>query len=190
MFPISRGLGIALGLLALGGPSFDRSRAIDVVNPHVTNGQFDPNEWTGPLATGVASPDYPFNPSDNTGGAWLYAEQVTTGPFNTLYLMHDYTSSPDAGGLTAANSYFDVFFQVPSQDRDYVVRMFQNPDTSFGFRAVEKLSGVVSPLSNDGSFNIDDTNVWTPLSQEDLDAAQFVVALGTNTTSPNSACPT
>jgi hypothetical protein len=154
------------------------------INPHVTDGQFtSPSEWTGPnVATST------FAPVGNAGGAKLYVEQVlapglTSQVVNvtpsTLYLMYDYTN----GISQNPNSFFDIFFQVPSDQHDYLVHV--TPGTG-QFTAYEKNAGVFAPEAN-GGFVEPATlpGIWTPLTANDLANANFHAATGFNATSPN-----
>ncbi|HEV3165731.1 MAG TPA: PEP-CTERM sorting domain-containing protein, partial [Isosphaeraceae bacterium] len=75
---------------------------------------------------------------------------------------------------------FDVFFQVPVNKEDYLVRI--SPGTN-AFQAFEKPAGVVAPENANGF--ILPSPVWTPLTSADLALANFHSAIGLNTTSPN-----
>jgi hypothetical protein len=186
MFPrlgLSRlgGFGVVAVVLILGGSP---ARA----NPlfHVTDGFFTSDEeWTGEM---VSVSFFPYNPATNAGGAYLYVEQgfrsVNASAVllpDTLYLMYDYVASPQAN--FGVGSFFDVFFQVPAEGDDYLIRIFSGND----FLALEKPMGTTSSLDPNGNFNIDDP-VWTPVSSEDLALAGFRTAIGFGT-SPNSNVP-
>ena len=137
---------------------------------HITDGAFGPGEWT--------AQDKHFFPvvgagPGAAGGAYLYVAQQGSN----LYLMYDYVNSPVAlPGSVPLNSFFDVFFQVPIDHHDYVVRMAKNGANN-SFTAFEKPIGTVSSLTPDGSFNLLDP-VWVALSQADLQLAQFQAVIG------------
>ena len=148
--------------------------------PHVTDGLFGVGEW--------GAQDKHFFPVVGTGpgaagGAYLYAAQQGSN----LYLMYDYVNSPSAmpGGVPL-NSFFDVFFQVPLDLHDYLVRMTKNGANN-SFTAYEKPIGTVSSLTPDGSFNLLDP-VWVALSQADLQLAAFQAVIGFGA-SPDSLTP-
>lgn len=135
-----------------------------IVNPHVTDGSFGPNEWTGPT---VSKSFFPV--VGNSGGAYLYADQGVDTNGTNLYLMYDYTNS-NALGLdpTVTSTSFDVFFTVGTND--YVVQMGTTPDgfspTQYDqspFLVYEKDHSLISPLNPDGSLNLQDP-VWTLLN--------------------------
>ena len=140
------------------------------VGQHITDGAFGAGEWS--------AQDKHFFPVVGTGptaagGAYLYAAQQGSN----LFLMYDYINSPNTMPLgTPLNSFFDVFFQVPIDHHDYVVRMAKNGANN-SFTAFEKPIGTVSSLTPDGSFNLLDP-VWVALSQADLQLAQFKAVIG------------
>ena len=141
-----------------------------VVSQHITDGAFGVGEWS--------AQDKHFFPVVGTGptaagGAYLYVAQQGSN----LFLMYDYINSPNTmpGGIPM-NSFFDVFFQVPIDHHDYVLRMAKN-DINNSFTAFEKPIGTVSSLTPDGSFNLLDP-VWVALSQADLQLAQFKAVIG------------
>jgi hypothetical protein len=156
-----------------------------IIVQHSTDGAFTtPAEWGN-----VTPQAFPFDPSTGAGGSFLYVEQGTSGGIgatatgspgspglgNTLFLMYDYVHGTGGG----PGSFFDVFFQVPNQGTDYAVHI-----TGGGFQAFEKPAGTVSPTTSDGSLDLSDTRVWTPLDQTDLALARFQGAIGF-ATSPN-----
>jgi hypothetical protein len=169
-------------------------------NSHITNGSFDPNEWTvSPTDPTPINPNsiprqgFGFDATTHRGGAVLYVEQSTGGAGGlqkfgtTLDLMYDYTGSPSAlgAGSNASNSSVDIFFEVPS-DADYAVHI-----TGSGFSAFEKPNGTPSPENADGTLHFMDAGgnpigPWTTLTTADLALANFHTALGFGA-SPNSA---
>lgn len=175
-------LGAAMALIVLAA---EPARANPLL--HVTDGFFtSPDEWSGPT---VNTTFFPYNPATNAGGAYLYVEQgfnqiapSAVALPDTLYLMYDYVFSNEAG-FSAISSFYDVFFELPQLEEDYLVRM-----SSAGIIAVlEKDSGEVSSLNPDGSFNIEDP-VWSPVGSEELALSRFQAAIGFGT-SPNSDTP-
>jgi hypothetical protein len=138
-------------------------------------------EWAGP---NVAKATFPR--VGQTGGSVLYVGQGTgsIGP-ETLYLLYDYVAGPDIGfgqqGFFA--SFFDVFFELPNRDEDYLIRML----ATGGFQAYEKDSGVTSPLTPQGNFDVG-SPIWSPVSATDLALARFQTAVSFGP-SPNSPTP-
>jgi hypothetical protein len=118
----------------------------------------------------------------NTGGAYLYADQGLGTQAGNLYLLYDYVNSPNAG-LGPTNSFFDVFFQVPNENTDYVAQFALNGQVTL----FEKPTGTVSQENPDGTLNLN-SPPWTPDSSSDPDfvKANFQAALGFGT-SPNSS---
>ena len=148
---------------------------------------FGPGEWTTANPNPPSVLFFPFDPTTGAGGAYLYvaqgpseigiptvAPQVITheGFGANLFLAYDYVH---ATAPPTASSFFDVFFQVPTDNNmDYLVRV-----TATGFTAYEKPDGVVAPTPGG---NFDPTMApWTPLSQADLDLARFQAAIGFGT---------
>jgi hypothetical protein len=145
---------------------------------HITDGQFDANEWTG---THPVTPVF-FPVVGNTGGAYLYADQGLGTQAGNLYLLYDYVNSNNAG-FGPANSFFDVFFQVASDNTDYVAHFaFDGQVTLF-----EKPTGTVSQENPDGTLNLSSAP-WTQDSSSDPDfvKANPKGAMGFGT-SPNSS---
>jgi hypothetical protein len=162
---IARWAALAGAVLLLAGPG----RA-----QHVTDGVFTSGaEWSGPFVVTAQFSTVQVGSQQN-GGSTLYVERVpgvTDG--GILFLMYDFTNSP-ALGLNPGNSFFDVFFEIPNEGEDYVVRILPGTDN---FVAVEKANNTTSSQNPDGSFNLSDP-VWSPLSAADLAAAQFHTAIG------------
>src|SRR5438132_1796862 len=100
---------------------------------HVTDGVFTPGEW--PTATSKQL-FFPFDASTGAGGAWLYVDQGSSDggpPFgnnfgSNLYLLYDYVQATTA---PTSSSFFDVFFQVPPQQTDYLVRIIGTTFTAY-----------------------------------------------------------
>lgn len=144
---------------------------------HVTDGTFTtPNEWTTPTTRTLFFPLV-----GATGGAYLYVDQgFRTGSTDvspdTLFLMYDYVH-----GTTQGSSFFDVFFEVPT-DADYLVRIF--PTTADSFQAFERQHGTLAPLGSDGSFLVGAGSGWAPLGPNDQALARFHTAMSFGT-SPN-----
>ena len=146
---------------------------------HITDGIITPGEW--PTATSSQF-TFPFDPSTGAGGSVLYVDQGTAagGPpggmlGTTLYLAYDYihaTTPP------SSNTFFDVFFAVPPDQSDYLVRI-----TGTSITAYEKPIGVLAPTPG-GGFN-PNASPWTPVESSDLALAKFQGAIGFGT-SPNS----
>jgi hypothetical protein len=93
----------------------------------------------------------------------------------TLYLAYDYFHATTA---PAPNTFFDVFFAVPPDQTDYLVRIMGTSFTAF-----EKPEGVLAPTPG-GNFD-PTSSPWTPLNSSDLTLAKFMGAIGFGT-SPNS----
>ncbi|HMB95751.1 MAG TPA: PEP-CTERM sorting domain-containing protein [Tepidisphaeraceae bacterium] len=165
---------------------------------HTVDGLFGPGEWTVSPTDGTAARPtvsaHTFTVAGQTGGSTLYAEQATNGvptpgTFGTdLFLMYDFTNSPNAVGTGAAASSFDVFFQVPSAGDDYAIHITQS-----GFTAFEKSDSTPSGENADGTLHITDgvgtaVSPWTALTSPDPDfaLANFHGAV-TFGPSPNSA---
>ena len=166
--------GIVLALLVPGGAA-----GVVTTPPHVTDGMFtSPAEWDTSRST-VTEVHFPV--VGNAGGATRFVAPTT----GVLSLLYDYTTS-NALGMTPGNSSFDVFFQVPNDNKtggeDYVVHF-----AGTSFQAFEKpTSGPASPLNPDGSFDLN-SPIWSPLSTDDLARAQFKTAIGFG---PDPANPT
>jgi hypothetical protein len=160
---------------------------------HVVDGTFSSAaEWdiTRPSVSVLS-----FTVDGIQNGAYLYVEQTNNGnpvPLNSglgnrLELMYDFVSSPTAlPGSNPTNSFFDVFFQVPTTQTDYAVRIGPG-----GFQAFEKPTGTLSGQNPDGSLQLTDgqgnpLSPWQRLDAGDLQTAQFQTALGFGT-SPNGA---
>jgi hypothetical protein len=162
-----------LGHSAFGWQQFNGNSIAGPQGKHVTDGAFTGGlngiEWQGPLVSTAS-----FAQVGNAGGSTLYVEQGSSkfGQGNTLFLLYDYWAS-NANGFMPGSSFFDVFFEVPPDGHDYLVRI-NGPGN---FLAFEKTLGLASPLTNDGSFDIT-SSVWTPLSQADLDLAKFQASIG------------
>jgi hypothetical protein len=136
---------------------------------HVTDGQFTtPAEWTQPTSSVTHFPVV-----GSSGGADLHADSDNTN----LYLMYD-AQNTTALGLNQANSFFNVFFQVTSEQEDYLVHIVSQTGA---FTAYEKDTGVVSPLNPDDSFDTT-SPVWSALTPDDLLQAQFHSAVSTDST--------
>ncbi len=140
---------------------------------HVTDGTFEPGEWTCPTVSVSFFPQVASG-----GGAYLYADQGQNGN-NNLYLMYDYV-----GGSVAA-SFFDVFFEVVPDANAYLVRI---PSGGGALQTFERPIGSVAPLLPNGSFDVSGSSGWTPLTPADLALAQFQGAVGFGP-SPNNATP-
>src|ERR1700687_6132676 len=111
----------ALSSLVLTSPT--RAVAIVVSNPHTADGIFtNPNEWNTARAT--VSKQIFTKGTDGSGGAALYVEQFS----NTLNLMYDYFNPQPGFG---PNTGFDVFFQVPSDNEDYLVQIRGSSPSNF-----------------------------------------------------------
>ena len=180
-------------LAALLGLGMSGAQAAFAVADHVTDGSFGFAEWSGPT---VAKQFFPV--AGQTGGAYLYVDQgrqssgipafapalsISPSP-DTLYLMYDYVNSNAPGlAFNNGNSFFDVFFEVKSDNSDYLVRI--NPGTN-NFAAYERTHGSRPPTDAQGSFIIDAS--WTALSPADLSKAQFRTAIG-ESASPDSPTP-
>jgi hypothetical protein len=166
-------LGVSLQLI-VGASARATTTAITTIPvPHITDGIFTPGEW--PTATS-SQLLFPFDPTTGAGGAWLYADQGTAagGPpggalGTTLFLLYDYTSGTT---VPTPNTFFDVFFAVPSQQVDYLVRIMGNNT----FTAFEKPISTLAPTPG-GGF-VPQAPPWTPLSQSDLTLANFHGAIG------------
>jgi hypothetical protein len=131
---------------------------------HVTDGQFtSPLEWNLPTASLTHFPVV-----GSSGGADLYADSDASN----LYLMYDAQNTANLG-LNQSNSFFDVFFQVAPEHQDYLVHIVSQTGA---FTAFEKPTGVISPLTGDGSFDTS-SPVWTALTPADLLEAQFHAAV-------------
>jgi hypothetical protein len=167
-------LGVALVLLFMAAGPVNAGSV-----PHNTDGIITPGEW--PTATSSQF-TFPFDPSTGAGGSVLYVDQGTAagGPpggmlGTTLYLAYDYfhaTTPP------TSTTFFDVFFAVPPEQTDYLVRIMGTSFTAF-----EKPEGVLAPTPG-GNFN-PTASPWTPLESDDLALANFKGAIGFGT-SPNS----
>jgi hypothetical protein len=147
--------------------------------PHITDGIITPGEW--PTATS-SQITFPFDPSTGAGGSVLYVDQGTSagGPpggtlGTTLYLAYDYFQATTPPSST---TFFDVFFAVPPDQTDYLVRI-----TGTSITAYEKPIGVLAPTPG-GGFN-PNASPWTPVDSSDLALAKFQGAIGFGT-SPNS----
>ncbi len=162
-------------------------------NVHITDGIFEPNEWTVNPTTD--SQTFGLSPTTNRGGAVLYVEQSTGGVGGvqkfgtTLDLMYDYIASPTVlgAGSNATNSSIDVSFQVPG-DGDYAIHI-----NGAGFSAFEKQPGTVSQENPDGTLKFEDAGgnaiaPWVAFNSLDPDfaTADLHAALGFGP-SPNSA---
>ncbi len=160
---------------------------------HVTDGQF-----TNPLEWGTVIPSFFQQTSDGTGGAYLYVEQGFAGVSaaagvlkpDTLFLMYDFvdsnTSLTPTQGHDASNSFFDVFFQVPVDNTDYLIRILNTGNANGSFLAFEKPESIPSNINPDGTF--DTGSPWTPVADDDLALGKFQAAIGFGT-SPNSGTP-
>jgi hypothetical protein len=161
---------------------------------HVTDGAFTtPAEWDTSRAT-VSKSFFPVN-ADSSGGASVYVEQGFCGINaaaaggggalgNTLFLMYDYWNSPNVfpNGVTGT-SFFDIFFQVPSEGEDYLMRIFAGTNN---FEVYEKPEDQPSTFNADGSFNVN-AAPWSS-ADDDIAAGKFETALGMGT-SPDSSTP-
>ncbi len=157
---------------------------------HLTDGQFDANEWQ------TVTPTH-FDVVGNTGGSYLYVAQGQGPQFGNLYLMYDWVNSPNLGfDPTKVNTFFDVFFQV--KDNDYVAHFGTTVDSQsqVGFDQTnllvyEKSHSVVSPVNPDGSLNLSGPP-WTLLdppggpNDPDFTNGKFQWAIGFGA-SPNSS---
>jgi len=146
---------------------------------HITDGIITPGEWPSATSSQLT---FHLDPSTGAGGSVLYVDQGTAagGPpggmlGTTLYLAYDYTQATTPPTST---TFFDVFFAVPPEQTDYLVRI-----TGTGFTAFEKPEGVLAPTPG-GGFN-PAAGPWTPLESSDLALAKFQGAIGFGT-SPNS----
>jgi hypothetical protein len=89
---------------------------------HVIDGMFTGPEWFGPTVNKAF-----FPATGIKGNAYLYVDQgfsspaALTGSPDTLYLMYDYVGTTGLG--TDANSFFDIFFEVPNDNSDYLTRI-------------------------------------------------------------------
>jgi hypothetical protein len=184
---------VLLALVFLGSLPQQGSASFISVPLHVADGTFGDQEWTASSTNG--SPARPsvsvqsFTVAGNPQGAYLFAEQTlngnpTSGPGNQLHLMYDFVASPTVLGALAgaSNSFFDVFFQVPTTNTDYVVHLTAN-----GFQAYEKPTGTASALNADGSLALTGSP-WSLLDGNVLSLAQFQGAIGFGA-SPNSSQP-
>lgn len=142
---------------------------------HVSDGVFTtPGEWTTP--TNVS---HFFPPAGVTGGAYLYVDQgfksSSPGPGSpdTLFLMYD-----DPRVLSPTGSFFEVFFEVPS-DADYLVVIQPVPP---GFpnapEVLERTHGSPAPLNPDGTFDVSPGSGWSPLGPDDFLRANFHAGIG------------
>jgi hypothetical protein len=146
---------------------------------HCTDGGFnlhnagsqtsDAPEWAGP---NVSKTFFPLA-LDGSGGAYLYVEQGITGQPNRLYLMYDYVAG------TAAESFFNVFFQV--KDEDYLAKIQGTSVTVF-----VKPADQPSSLNPDGTFNTGAP--WTAADSDDLALGNFKGSVSFGV-SPNSSVP-
>jgi hypothetical protein len=140
---------------------------------HVTDGIFSPNEWTGPTVNKTFFAPAP----DGSGNAFLYVDQGAS----TLYLAYDFVggTTPLTGG-----SFVDVFFQVPSEQEDYAVRIHSNNT----FEVFVKPFGPPSAIAPNGSFDLTQPP-WSPATAADLQLAKFQGAIGFVTTPNLSRAP-
>ena len=182
-------------ITVLGSSAVSAWAVSPVQNVHITDGIFEPNEWTVNPTTDSSS--FGLDTTNNHGGAVLYVEQSTNGQGGvkgfgtTLDLMYDYVSSPTVLGPSsnASNSSLDVFFQVPN-DGDYAIHI-----TGAGFTALEKPKGVRSPENPEGTLKFV-TPGGTPIApwvafdstDPDFATADLHAALGFGP-SPNSTTP-
>jgi hypothetical protein len=167
-------LGVALVLLFMAAGPVNAGSV-----PHITDGIITPGEW--PTATSSQF-TFPFDPSTGAGGSVLYVDQGTAagGPpggmlGTTLYLAYDYFNATTP---PTPSTFFDVFFAVPPDQTDYLVRIMGTSVTAF-----EKPEGVLAPTPG-GNFN-PTASPWTPVGSSDLALANFQGAIGFGT-SPNS----
>lgn len=145
---------------------------------HITDGIYTtPAEWDENRATvGVQS----FPLVGNTGGAELYVEQGVAQNGNaTLWLLYDIFSNP-AGQMDpklVPNSFFDVFFQVKTDDYDVHIL------GAGGFTVFKKPGGTPSGVSPDGSLNLGAP--WMQVTGNELD--NFHAAIGFSSSPDNAA---
>lgn len=156
--------------------------ALPVYSQHVTDGQF-----TGPVEWDTSRPtvtSHFFAPgSDGSGNAWLYTEHVTQANLDKLYLMYDYVGS--SVGATAANSFFNVFFDVNGgpDPNAYLVHF-----DSTGFTSFERPLNSPAPIDSNNSFILGPGSGWVPLTPQDLSLASFQAAemFGSSPNNPNN----
>ena len=113
---------------------------------HSTDGTFTtPAEWDESRLT-VAVQNFPLVGSE--GGAELYVEQgVSAVGGSTLWLLYDIFKNPLGGFPPAPDSFFDVFFQVNSNDYDAHI-------SSAGAQVYQKPGGIPSGVNPDGSLDL------------------------------------
>jgi hypothetical protein len=166
--------------LLFGGVLIGRGDAAVIVSSnHVTDGAFGTNEWNGP---NVVKDSFPV--VGNSGGAFLYVDQGAGFQAGTLYLLYDYVNSPNAGFGNASTSFFDVFFQVKSDNTDYVAQFGSDGNVSL----FEKPTGTVSPENPDGTLNLSGPP-WTADANTDADFVRghFAGAIGFGTSENSSS---
>jgi hypothetical protein len=188
--PLMEGIGMerkvflaSAALLALVLGQAATANGVISVN-HITNGQFDPNEWNFPTVSKAV-----FPPAGVNGGSVLYVDQGVN-PVNpnqrTLWLMYDWVGSeqPLLGQSNFPNSFFDVFFEVGTAS--YLIHEKPGPNN---FQAFEKPHDLIAPIKPDGTFDLT-SPVWTLLTpaDPDLGLANFHSAVQFGT-SPNSGAP-
>ena len=163
--------------LALGSIMVSQAAVAVIIGPvHVTDGTFtSQNEWNTGRST--VNKQVFAKGSDGSGGAALYAEQSG----GKLFLMYDYFN-PQAGLTGNPTTFFDVFFQVPSDNEDYLVVI-----PAFGSLSVfTKPTGTPSLTNPDGSLNTGAP--WVSATAADLTLGGFKGAFSVGI-SPDSATP-
>ena len=121
--------------------------AVVICGVHCTDGVFTSTaEWNESRAT-VSVQNFPL--VGNAGGAELYVEQGIAEAIPTLWLLYDINTNPIGQTRPTINSFFDVFFEVKTDD--YAVHI--NGLTS-EFQVYKKPKGTPSGVTADGSLDL------------------------------------